>query len=107
MPYGAQVIHKTSEATSQFMRVLLLPEIKPTGQPKTVLTPAVSFQEGQKILIVQNGVKATILLTRLIACTHSYYQFEYEKTKHIAQEKLEALSINQQVESFDSLWKKL
>lgn len=86
IPYAAKIIHKTS--TSAHMRALLLPKIATIGQPETLLTPSVSFKEGQKVILVQNGEEVTVQLTKQVAGNHSYSQFEFRAKKRISDIKI-------------------
>jgi len=108
VPYGARVLQKRGDAPSDYMRVLALPEIKPLGLPMTLLTPAVSFREGQKVVLVQHGQESTVLLTRLIKQTAAYSQFEFQASKRIGEPPQKGAAKPDGVdEGFDSLWHKL
>lgn len=108
-PYGARVLHKMGDTQSEYMRVLVLPEVTPTGQPKTLITPAVSFKENQKVMLVHNGCEVTVLLTRLVFSSGYYSQFEFLETKRISDEKKQQQrdKLSAADDSFDSLWKNL
>ncbi len=108
-PYGARVLQKMGDSQSEYMRVLVLPEVTPTGQAKTLITPAVSFKENQKVMLVQNGREVTVLLTKLVFSSGYYSQFEFLETKRISDEKKQQLKDKLSVDndSFDSLWKNL
>jgi len=108
IPYGARVLQKRGEAPSDFMRVLALPEIKALGQPMTLITPAVSFREGQKVALIQRGMESTVLLTRLVAQTAGYSQFEFQLSKRIGESPTrQDAPAGAAEEGFDSLWNKL
>lgn len=108
-PYGARVLHKMGDAQSEYMRVLVLPEVTSTGQAKTLITPAVSFKENQKVMLAHNGREVTVLLTRLVFSSGYYSQFEFSETKRISDEKKQQQRDKLSVadDSFDSLWKNL
>lgn len=74
--YGA-MIHRKDGSKAAAMRVLWLPAIKLVGQPDTVLTPRASFREHQRVTLVNQGESHTVELTRQIASTASYSQFEF------------------------------
>lgn len=108
MPYGARVLQKRGDTPTDFMRVLALPEIKPLGQPTTLVTPAVSFREGQKVVLVRHGQESTVLLTRLVKQTAAYSQFEFQASKRIGEPAQKAAAkLDGSDEGFDSLWHKL
>lgn len=108
VPYGARVLQKRGDAPSDYMRVLTLPEIKPLGQPMTLLTPSVTFREGQKVVLVRQGQESTVLLTRLMKQTAAYSQFEFQPSKRIGEPPHQgAAKPEGRDEGFDSLWHKL
>ncbi len=75
IPVAARVIQKVGRTA--YARALLLPELTPIGQPATLITPRVPFQEGQKIHLQQQGVRHTAQLTRCVLKTESVNQFTY------------------------------
>lgn len=108
VPYGARVLQKRGDTPSDYMRVLTLPEIKPLGQAMTLLTPAVSFREGQKVVLVRQGQESTVLLTRLVTQTAAYSQFEFQPSRRIGEPPQKgAAKLEGSDEGFDSLWHKL
>jgi cyclic-di-GMP-binding protein len=108
VPYGARVLQKRGDVPSDYMRVLTLPEIKPLGQPMTLLTPAVSFREGQKVVLMRQGQESTVLLTRLVTQTAAYSQFEFQLSKRIGEPPQKSTAKPEgRDEGFDSLWHKL
>ncbi|MBD8492841.1 molecular chaperone [Pseudomonas syringae] len=98
-PCGMQLVGE--ELSSQYLRSLMLPEVRPLEKPPTVLAPRLPFKEGSKVLMNINGdEKRAALKTRHIASA-SYNQFEYqlfEAPKVAGKEKGRA------GEEFDSLW---
>lgn len=101
-PYGGKVLSARGDKTSEYMRVMILPEIKSIGQPMTMITPSISFKEGQKAVIMQNGQESTILLTKQVAVTGSYYQFEFQQSKKTSPQDSTNQGANK--DNFDSLW---
>lgn len=83
-PYGARICDHEGTPQSDFMRVLVLPEIKTAGQASTLLTPAVSFKSGNHVLLACNGREHGIRLGKMIASTGSYFQFTYEVVESLA-----------------------
>ena len=84
IPFGARIADFEGNPKSDFMRVLILPEIKTTGQPSTLLTPALSFKPGQYVLLACDGNEQCIELKKIISSTGSYFQFTYEEVKTLA-----------------------
>jgi hypothetical protein len=101
-PYGAKVLSARGENTSEYMRVMVLPEIKSIGQPMTMITPAVSFKEGHKAVLIQSGHVSTVLLTKRTAATGSFYQFEFQQTRK--QQTPAQSETKKSDDHFDSLW---
>lgn len=103
--YGA-VVHKKTGQTSVPQRVLLLPEIKLVGQPHTLITPRAGFRERQKISLLRQGEKFLVQLTRQVAATASYAQFDFRYIKQLdevlAQDKSGSLA-----SAYDSVWNKI
>lgn len=101
-PYGARMRLKKGEETEP-MRALLLPEIKLVGQPPTLIIPRTGFRERQKIIIARFGEEFFIQLTRQVAVTGAFVQFEFRFIKQLgdvlAEDKTRPLD-----SSFDSLW---
>lgn len=84
IPFGARVADFDGNPKSDFMRVLMLPEIKTTAQPSTLLTPALTFKPGQYVLLCSDGQEECIELKKLVSSTGSYFQFSFELVKSLA-----------------------
>lgn len=97
-PCGLQLV-RSSDDHSQYLRGLLLPEIRAIDLPATLLAPRLPFQEGNKVLINTQGEEHRAGLDRRVASTHSFNQFAYRS--------LEAAPNGGSEEDFDSLWKSL
>lgn len=97
-PCGMQLVRE--EQNSQYLRSLMLPEVRAMSKPAMMLAPRLPFKEDSKVLINVNGEeKRAALKTRHIASA-SYNQFEYqvfEAPKSAAPEKKVG-------EEFESLW---
>lgn len=74
---GTQVIQKKGGIT-EFMRTLILPELKAVGQPATLITPNISFAVGCKINISADGAVNKAQLVKQVASTASFCQFQYK-----------------------------
>lgn len=85
-PFAARLADYEGRPQSDFMRVMMLPEIKTAGQTASILTPAISFKSGQYILLARDGQEECISLKKLLSSTGSYSQFTYESVKPLAQQ---------------------
>jgi hypothetical protein len=77
-PYGARIFQKSGEH-GDFLRVLLLPELKALGQAASLITPNIPFKSQQKIVIRQNGKETMLQLGRRIAGNSVYSQFAFRQ----------------------------
>jgi len=99
-PCGLQLV-RTTEQSSQFLRALLLPEVRAIDQPATVLAPKLPFQEGNKVMINTNGEERRAGLGKRRTGTGSFNQFEYKTIEAPQKPGVPA------GEEFDSLWTSL
>lgn len=114
-PYGARVLQKTGDMEQgNYLRALMLPEIKLVGQAATLITPAMPFKERQKVRLVQGEKRTTVQLTKRLFNSVSFSQFEF---KILAEEKTQpsqaakgvddnSIETNKE-DGFDSLWNNL
>jgi hypothetical protein len=106
-----QLLRKT-EQHSQYLRALLLPEIKAIDQSPSLIAPRLPFQEGSKVQINQKGVEQQGVLTRRQSATVSFSVFEYrlieqpKTTPDMPKPGGQPSSPNAE-DDFDSLWKSL
>ncbi len=109
---GTQVIQKKGGIT-EFMRTLILPELKAVGQPATLITPNISFAVGCKININIDGAVNKAQLVKQVASTASFCQFQY---KMLTQSGTESPPTSKPLQSsgpastdddFDSIWSSL
>lgn len=77
-PFGARVVQKTGPQ-GEFQRVLVLPGIKATGQPMTLITPRLPFRSGQKVILIFRDREVRIQLVRRVATTAACSQFEFRR----------------------------
>lgn len=84
-PFAARASDYEGKPQSDFMRAMILPEIKTAGQPASILTPSVSFKAGQYILLARDGAEECVQLKKQLSSTGSYSQFTYESVKPLAQ----------------------
>ncbi len=95
---GMQLLR--AEQSSQYLRVLLLPEVRVIDVPATVIAPRLPFEVGCKVMINSNGEERCATLSKRRATTGSYNQFEYEILEG---PKKPAPEVGPEQE-FDSLW---
>lgn len=107
VPAGAQVLKKTGDATD-FMRVLILPALQAIGQPSTLLTPAVGFQTGAKVWLVESGEGSRVVLRRKVSSTAGFGQYEYQQPQLTGARAPDRDGVSEeQAEDFDSIWSSL
>ncbi|MFN3586285.1 MAG: hypothetical protein ACK4UT_02165 [Moraxellaceae bacterium] len=104
-PCGARVVKKTGEA-SEFMRTLLLPELKAIGRPATLITPALTFRSGYKLVLKLDGEEIKTVLGRQVSATQSFSQFEFTLVNRPGSETTEAAPSSPD-EDFDAIWSSL
>lgn len=107
-PCGARVIKKTGES-SEYMRTLMLPELKSIGRPATLITPALTFRAGYKVGLNIDGEEAKVSLSRQVSSTPSFSQFEFQQLHKPAagQDDARGPSVGGDEEDFDSIWASL
>lgn len=106
-PCGARVIKKTGES-SEYMRTLMLPELKSIGRPATLITPALTFRAGYKVGLNIDGEEVKIHLSRQVSATPSFCQFEFSQLhKPAAGPDDQRPQQGGDDEDFDSIWASL
>jgi len=95
---GMQLLR--AEQSSQYLRALLLPEVRAIDVPATVIAPRLPFDDGSKVMINNCGDERRATLSNRKATTGSYNQFEYEILEG---PKKTAPEVAPEQE-FDSLW---
>lgn len=76
VPVGARVIQSKGGFT-EYMRALLVPELKAIGQPALLIMPAIPFQEGHKIYVNHRGEESKAVLSKRVGGTESFNEFEF------------------------------
>jgi hypothetical protein len=99
----AALIHQKDGSKAAPMRALLLPEIKLVGQPQTLITSRSSFRERQRVTLVNRGETNTVRLTRQVAATASYSQYEFQFIKELG-DVLTGEHRNPLDTPYDSVW---
>lgn len=107
-PCGARVVKKTGEA-SEFMRTLLLPELKAIGRPATLITPTLTFRTGYKLVLKLDDEELKAHLTQQVSTTQSFSQFEFALMRRPSDtaEAAEKIDTQSDDEDFDSIWASL
>ncbi len=107
-PCGLQLV-RTNEPNSQYLRGLLLPEIRAIDIPATLLAPRLPFQEGNKVMINTNGDESRAGIGKRVASTGSFNQFEYRALEAPVEPGKAPGSAGDAPpeDDFDSLWKDL
>lgn len=100
-PYGAKIIRKTG-GPSEYMRVLVLPELPVTKQPVSLLTPRVPFKSGMKLILNQRGKEVQICLDEKLNSAGAYNRFQFRRVSGTHVNKAERT--DKPDDEFDSLW---
>ncbi|NPU92870.1 MAG: GTPase [Gammaproteobacteria bacterium] len=113
---GTQVVHKKGGVT-EYMRTLMLPELRAIGQPATLITPNIAFHVGYKVNISENGAVSKAQLIKQVTSTASFSQFQFKMLVPAAQPAESAAAIppppapaparSEQDDDFDSIWSSL
>ncbi|KOG02634.1 hypothetical protein [Pseudomonas syringae] len=98
-PCGMQLIRE--QQNSQYLRTLMLPEVRAMEKPPTVLAPRLPFQEGSMVMINVNGEERRASLSNRQVSSASYNQFEYQMYDAPKAAETEKARPDQE---FDSLW---
>lgn len=107
-PCGARVIKKTGES-SEYMRTLMLPELKSIGRPATLITPTLTFRAGYKVGLNVDATEVKISLSRQVSSTPSFSQFEFNQLHKpgAGPDDTRGLQVSGDDEDFDSIWASL
>lgn len=107
-PCGLQLV-RSNEPNSEYLRGLLLPEIRAIDIPATLMAPRLPFQEGQKVIINTLGDERRAGLGKRVAATGSFNQFEYRTLEQPNEPPVLAPGAEEAApeENFDSLWRDL
>lgn len=105
---SARLLQKTGSNGPQ-MRALILPAIKAIAQPATVLLPRIPFRTGNKIELMHKDLHGRYQLSRSMASTSSFGQYQFRTAGIIpsAQQSVTSAGSSLIEDDFDSLWNKL
>lgn len=87
IPYGASIELPTGEQ-GDFLRVLMLPELKVANQPATLLTAFAPFQEYMRLILNSQGDRYQTQLLRRVFTTGSVSQFTFRELEAMPEEEL-------------------
>jgi hypothetical protein len=93
--------------SSEFMRCLMLPELRTIDQPATIITPALPFKQDSHIRINLQDKQILATLTRQLEGTRSFSQFEFSVLSEDKYNEPVAGSDRKEADTeldFDSLW---
>lgn len=102
-PCAIRVLHKTG-SHGDYMRGLLVPEIKTIGQAASLVAPSIPFQVGNKIGLNLQGKETKYQLLKRLQGTTTFNQFQI-RSFDTRQAKPEAQTSSD--DGFESLWRQL
>jgi len=104
-PCAVRVLNKTG-SHGDYMRGLLVPEIKTIGQSASLVAPRMPFQVGQKVGMNLAGKESKYQLTKKLQGTSTFSQFQIRSFETRSQKPAAQPNKNLD-EGFESLWKQL
>ncbi len=111
-PCGIRLLDKSRD--SEYLRALLLPEIRLVAQPPTLVAPRTGFREGLRVELCKDGKTGLVELRRQLAASASFGQFEYQPVSTLEQtvDGMERDKLARDQEQlpdspYESLWNKL
>jgi hypothetical protein len=106
-PCGLQLV-RGNDPHSEYLRGLMLPEIRAIDIPPTLLAPRLPFQEGHKLVLNNNGDEHRAQLLKRLANTGSFNQFEYRLADQPGPQATPVVpEAAGREEDFNSLWRDL
>jgi hypothetical protein len=104
----ARLLQKTG-SNGPHMRALILPEIKAIAQPTTLLLPRIPFRTGNKIELLHTEISGRFQLTRRLASTSSFSQFQFRSVGATKSNSGDVAQVGSEwiEDDFDSIWNKL
>ncbi len=104
-PCGTRVLKEGGEST-EWMRTLLLPELRAIGQEATLIAPAIAFSTGYKVVISRGDAEQRVALTRQMNATAGFRQFIFRDLDQLATNTA-SQATEGSGEDFDSIWSSL
>lgn len=106
-PCATRAIKPSGEMT-EWMRTLLLPELRAIGQEATLITPAIAFSTGYKVQISIDGKESRAAIYRQLNATAGFRQFLFRNLEQPAETaETDAPASGPQGDDFDSIWSSL
>ncbi|WP_297529592.1 hypothetical protein [Thiohalobacter sp.] len=104
-PGGVAVGTKKAGAR-EYLRSLILPEIRAIGQPATLITPTLPYHVGDQVLVNSHGKEARVELTKLVENTGAFAQFQFRPLDSRASSS-QGDSADGSNSGFDELWEQI
>lgn len=102
---AARIIHPDGKK-GEYMRSLMLPELRAINQPATLITPNLPFKVGSDVDLNLNNRTMRISLVRKLESTGSFTQFEFTGSIDTDSRKDEVEDKNQE-QDYESVWSSL
>lgn len=104
-PCGTRVLKEGGE-TTEWMRTLLLPELRAIGQEATLIAPTIAFNTGYKVMMNLGGTERRIALYRQLNATAGFRQFMFRDLDR-PEAGASTATPESGSEDFDSIWSSL
>jgi len=101
---------KDTQTGSDYLRCLMLPELRTIEQPATIITPAMPFKLDSRIRINLQDRSIIAVLSKQLECTRSFSQFEFKVLKEDAprqENRTNTMESAINEDDFDSIWSSL
>ncbi len=105
-PIAVRTLNKTGQH-GDFMRGLLVPEIKSIGQAASLVVPRMPFQVGNKVGVTVKGTESKYQLIKKLQGTSTFNQFQIRSFDVKSQTPDPEPPSAQEEDGFESLWRKL
>ena len=99
-----------SQTGSDYLRCLMLPELRTIEQPATIITPAMPFKPDSRIRINLQDRSIIAVLSKQLECTRSFSQFEFNVLEEDAPQQEDMTNTMESAineDDFDSIWSSL
>lgn len=99
-----------SQTGSDYLRCLMLPELRTIEQPATIITPAMPFKPDSRIRINLQDRSIIAVLSKQLECTRSFSQFEFKVLEEDAPQQGNVTNTMESAineDDFDSIWSSL
>jgi len=100
-PSAQAIAAKNLSNNNDYSRALLLPELLTVKQPQTLITQSL-YKVGDKLQLDVHGQPIKIKLSKLLASSSAFNQFEFAIIK--PEKKAEPTRTEEQMKNFDSIW---